>query len=78
MTTETTHQLAALQHIAAFSACVRGHELGQWQISESSALTSCVRCGAELRAHFPALQPEIDGAALERACYWQGAVGRAA
>jgi len=61
-------QISAIQHIAVFSAAVRGHELGAWQVGPHSALASCVRCGAALRVHFPVIQPEMDGPALEQLC----------
>jgi hypothetical protein len=68
MTNATTHQLATLQRIAVFSAAVRGHELGEWQIGEGLAAAKCANCGAELRVYTPALQPEMDGPALANAC----------
>jgi hypothetical protein len=68
MTNEIARQLAALQRIAAFSAEVRGHRLGEWQTGEGCALANCIQCGAELRVYFPALQPEIDGPALDGEC----------
>jgi len=78
MTNRIEDQLAALQRIAVFSAAVRGHELGEWHTGEDFALASCVRCGAALRVYFPALQPEMDGPALERACYPLAVAVRAA
>jgi len=68
MTSGTSSQLAALQRIAAFSAAVRGHQLGAWRMGEGYAAASCTHCGAELRVYFPALQPEMDGTALDDAC----------
>jgi len=68
MSDEFIHQLSVLQHIAVFSAGLRGHQLGEWRTSDGQAAANCVRCGAELRAYFPAIQPEMDGAALERMC----------
>jgi hypothetical protein len=68
MNTSIADQLAALQRIAAFSVALRGHELGLWNTGEDSALASCIRCGAAVRVYFPAFQPEMDGAALDRAC----------
>lgn len=38
MTTGFANQLAALQRIASFSAALRGHELGQWQVGKNVAL----------------------------------------
>jgi len=78
MTNEIASQLAALQHIAAFSAAVRGHELGGWRTGEDSTLATCTRCGAEVRVYFPALQPEMDGLALACQCGKRAAAGRAA
>jgi hypothetical protein len=68
LTTELKNQLAALQHIAEFSASLRGHELGKWQTGSGSATARCTKCGASLRVYFPALQPEMNGPALSRAC----------
>ncbi len=76
MTTGIAGQIAALQRIATYSAAVRGHELGGWQMGEDFALASCIRCGAELRVYFPALQPEMDGPALDQACELEGSVRR--
>jgi len=78
MANEIVNQLAALQHIATFSAAVRGHELGGWRIGEGSALATCIRCGAEVRVYFPALQPEMDGLALACQCGKRAAGERAA
>jgi hypothetical protein len=78
MANEIAHQLAALQRIAAFSAAVRGHELEGWRTGEESALASCIRCGAEVRVYFPALQPEMDGPAYEHLCGKRVVAGRAA
>jgi len=61
-------QLAALERIAAFSAKLRGHELGEWHKGEGFAMASCVRCGAELRVYGSVIQPEIDGPALDCLC----------
>lgn len=71
MTAGICDQLTALRRIAAFSAALRGHELGEWHTSDNFALASCIRCGAELRVYFPAIQPDMDGRALEQACYPQ-------
>jgi hypothetical protein len=68
MSNGITRQVMALQHIAAFSAALRGHELSAWQTGQGFALAHCVRCGAELRVYFPVLEPEMDGAALDREC----------
>jgi len=78
MTTEMVHQLAAAQRIAAFSATLRGHELGEWRTGAGVARASCTHCGAELRVYFPALQPEMDGPALEDACERHAVAGKAA
>jgi hypothetical protein len=61
-------QLAVLQRIAAYSAAVRGHELGAWCVGDGCASARCTRCSAELCVYFPALQPEMDGLALDRTC----------
>ena len=61
-------QLAALQRMAAFSAKVRGHELGEWQAGDGTASASCLRCGAGLRVYYSVLQPDMDGAALHCLC----------
>ena len=77
MTNGLGNQLAALQRIAAFSVGVRGHALGEWQIGEDHAASSCIRCGAAVRVYFPALQAEMDGPALGLLCN-QGASERTA
>jgi hypothetical protein len=61
-------QLEALQRIAAFSAKVRGHELGEWLVGENFAQAACIRCQAELRVYYSPIQPEMDGAALNAPC----------
>jgi len=71
-------QLAALQRIAAFSATVRGHELGEWHTRKGCSSTHCIRCRAQLRVRFPAIQPEVDGTAVERLCHPLTAAGKAA
>jgi len=68
MATEINRQVAALQRIAVFSAALRGHELGKWVTGEDFAQSGCIRCGAESRVYFPALQPEMYGSALEQEC----------
>jgi len=78
MTSGTGHQVAALQRIAVFSAAVRGHELGGWRMGEGYGAAQCTHCGAELRVHFPALQPEMDGAALDDVCGQPALAGKAA
>jgi hypothetical protein len=78
MTTGTENQVAALQRIAAFSAAVRGHEVGSWRTGDGLATASCVHCGAELRVYFPAMQPAMDGPALDHVCKVRTAVGKAA
>jgi len=78
MTIEIARQLVASQRIAAFSAKVRGHELGEWSAGEDLALASCIQCGAQLRVYFPALQPEMDGPALDQECERQAVAGQAA
>ena len=61
-------QFAALERIAAFSAKVRGHELGEWHRGEGFAQANCVRCRAELRVYCSPIQPEMEGAALNARC----------
>jgi hypothetical protein len=78
MANGSTSELAVLQHIAAFSAAVRGHELGAWEAGDHSAVACCVRCGAAVRVYFPAVQPEMDGPALEQLCGENAAKGWAA
>ncbi|HLY18928.1 MAG TPA: hypothetical protein VKR61_16975 [Bryobacteraceae bacterium] len=78
MATGIPDQLTALQRIAAFSAAVRGHELGEWHSGEDFARASCTRCGAELRVYFPAFQPDMEGTALRHACDPQAVAERAA
>ncbi|HTQ53231.1 MAG TPA: hypothetical protein VMI94_02160 [Bryobacteraceae bacterium] len=78
MTNELIHQLSVLQHIAAFSAGLRGHQLGEWRIEDGQAVVSCVLCGAALRLCFPALQPEMDGAILDQLCVPRATAVRAA
>ena len=63
-----TDQLAALERIAAFSAKLRGHELGEWCTGEGFATASCIRCGVDLRVYGSLVQPEMDGAALDNQC----------
>ena len=63
-----TNQITALKRIAAFSAAVRGHELGGWHTGNGWASARCRKCGAELRVYFPALHPEMDGPALGHTC----------
>ena len=78
METGITHQFAILQRIAAFSAAVRGHELGDWEAGEDFVLATCVQCGATLRVHCPVFQPDMNGAALERSCDVRAVAERAA
>ena len=68
MTTRLADQITVLQRMAAFAARVRNHELGEWRTAGGSSSACCTRCGAELRVYFPALQPEMDGPALEDTC----------
>ena len=58
----------ALQRIAAFSAKLRGHELGEWHRSEGFAQATCVRCRAELVVYNSLVQPEMDGPVLDQQC----------
>jgi len=69
MTDAAAHQLAALQRIATYSARLRGHELGAWHTLAGCSLARCIRCHAELRVYFPAIQPEVAGPAIERPCH---------
>jgi hypothetical protein len=78
MTTGVADQLAALQPIAAFSAAMRGHGLGEWQTGEGFALAHCIQCSAELRVYFPALEPEMDGPALDYECAHHAVAAEAA
>ena len=78
MTTGMANQVATLQRIAVFSAAVRGHEVGGWQIEENSATATCLHCGAAVRVYFPALDPKMDGPAVEDTCGAEAVVGRAA
>jgi hypothetical protein len=71
------HRIDILQRTAAFSAAVCGHALGEWRASGHFALASCIRCGAELRVYFPALQPEMEGSALDDLCGERAATQRA-
>jgi hypothetical protein len=61
-------QLTVLQRIAAFSARLRGHELGEWSTGDGFASARCTLCGAELRVYRSLVQPEMDGAAIDRLC----------
>jgi len=63
-----TDQLTALQRIAAFSASLRGHELGEWRTGEGLARASCVHCGREVRVYCSLIQPDVDGLGLGDAC----------
>jgi hypothetical protein len=67
MTSAFADQLTVLQRIAAFSASVRAHELGDWHTGEDLAWAAC-RCGAELHVSISTLQPSVDGPALEQMC----------
>jgi hypothetical protein len=78
MTTEVTSQLTALQRIAAFSAKVRGHDLGAWDTREGCSRSRCIRCGGALNVYFPVLQPELEGAAVESLCDPRTVAGKAA
>jgi len=78
MALRNTDQLTALQRIATFSAAVRGHALGEWQVGDNLARAKCIRCSAELRVYFPTLQPEMDGSALDRECRQETASRQAA
>lgn len=73
-----TDRLSALQRIAAFSAAIRGHDLGEWSTADNVAMTTCIRCGEKLCAYIPAVQPEIYGPVLASLCQPQSAAGAAA
>ena len=70
-------QIAALERIAAFSAKLRGHELGDWRTGQGFARASCVRCGKVLEVYTSLVQPEMAGDALKDDCR-DGAVVKAA
>jgi hypothetical protein len=70
-------QVAALQRIATFSAKLRGHELGEWQMGEGFATAGCVRCGQGIRVYWSLVQPEMEGPALDKPCN-KGAAQQAA
>lgn len=76
--TEMTGRVEILQRIAAFSAQIRGHQLGEWRTGEGVMLVNCVRCRAELRVYHSVIQPEMDGAALDTHCGQKEAAHRAA
>jgi len=78
MTPGSTDQLTVLQRIAAFSAAVRGHELGGWQRGRGWAQANCIRCGAQLRVYSGPTQPEVEGPALDHSCDARIAVAPAA
>jgi hypothetical protein len=61
-------KLRSLQRIAVFCAELRGHELGDWQVTEDLAAASCVHCGRTLRVYPSLVQPDIDGSGLECQC----------
>ena len=61
-------RLTALQRIAAFSARLRGHQLGAWNSGDGCASARCIRCGAGLRVYNSPIQPEMDGAAINCIC----------
>jgi len=63
-----TDQLIALQRIAAFSASLRGHELGEWRTGEGLARARCVHCGREVHVYCSPIQPDVEGPGLEDAC----------
>jgi len=61
-------RLEALQRIAAFSAKLRGHELGQWRAGEGFAQATCIRCRAQMRVCNSLFQPDMEGPALDALC----------
>lgn len=61
-------QMSGYERIAAISAVLRGHELGEWRFQESFAVANCVRCGRELLVHNSLVEPDMDGGALDHRC----------
>lgn len=61
-------QMMAFDGIAVIAATIRGHELGEWHIHDSSATVTCLRCGRGLVVHYSLLQPDMDGALLRHEC----------
>lgn len=63
-----SEQITVLQHIAAFAAKVRGHQLGIWHIAEGFATAACAQCGSGLTVRCAPIQPDIHGALLSSEC----------
>lgn len=63
-----SNQIFDLERIAAASAVLRGHKLGEWRFQEGVAAASCIWCNCELLVYSSLLQPDMDGAALEHDC----------
>jgi hypothetical protein len=61
-------QLAIAQRIAAFSARLRGHELGVWRDEQDHSRANCIHCGAEARVYSSLYEPDAGGAALLAGC----------
>jgi hypothetical protein len=61
-------QLANLQRIAAFSAGLRGHQLGLWWSCEDSATACCSKCGRSVTVYVSLMLPDMDGTALAEDC----------
>jgi len=75
---EVADPFVGLYRMAVFSAALRGHGLGEWHRGQGFARASCILCGAEVRVYFPALQPEMDGPAIEQECTRNAVAGKAA
>lgn len=62
------NQIFDFERIAAVSAVLRGHELGEWRFQEGFAAARCIWCNRELLVYNSLVQPDMDGAALEHNC----------
>ena len=62
------NEVAALHRIGEYAAKVRGHELGEWRSGEGFEIASCIRCRKQLRVYPSLIQPEMEGAILEKQC----------
>ena len=61
-------QLDVLEHIAAFAAKVRGHQLTGWKRSRHSATAACSACRRTVTVYRSLVQPVMQGGALEDHC----------
>jgi hypothetical protein len=61
-------QLDVLERMAAFAALVRDHHLTSWKRSQHSSTSACAVCGRTVTVYRSAVQPEIEGGAIEREC----------